>query len=55
LSLIETGFSPDATRALNPAIITIKKRIEAIIIPVMVARVYFRKFFILIGLLLNGF
>jgi hypothetical protein len=45
-SLMETGLSPDATRALRLASIMIKKRIEAIIIPVMVARVYLRKFFI---------
>jgi hypothetical protein len=42
-----TGLFPDETMALKLAsITTMKKRIEAIIIPVMVARVYFRKFFI---------
>jgi hypothetical protein len=46
LLLIETGLLPDDTIALKPASITMKKRMEAIIIPVMVARVYLRKFFI---------
>jgi hypothetical protein len=46
-SLIETDLSPDAMRALRLAIRTIRKRNEVIIIPVMVAKVYLRKFFIL--------
>jgi len=45
--LIATGLFPDDTIALKLASITTKKRIEAIIIPVIVASVYFRKFFIL--------
>jgi hypothetical protein len=46
-SLIEAGLSPEATRALILASKTIKKRIEVIMIPVIVARVYLRKVFIL--------
>jgi hypothetical protein len=34
-----TGLSPDATIALSPAITIMKKRKEAMIIPVIVARV----------------
>ena len=44
-SLTDTGLSPDATRALSAAIIIMKKSIDVIIIPVIVANVYFRKFF----------
>jgi hypothetical protein len=47
LFVIETGLFPEETIALKVASITTKKRIEAIIIPVTVASVYLRKFFIL--------
>ena len=46
LLLIITGLFPEETIALKLASITIKNRIDMIIIPVIVARVYFRKFFI---------
>jgi hypothetical protein len=47
LLLIDTGLLPDDKMALKLASKTTKKIIKAIIIPVMVARVYLRKFFIL--------
>jgi hypothetical protein len=43
---METGLFPDETMALRLASNTIKKSMEAIIIPVIVARVYLRKLFI---------
>jgi hypothetical protein len=46
LLLTDTGLLPDDTMALKLASITTKKITEAIIIPVMVASVYLRKFFI---------
>jgi hypothetical protein len=46
LLLIDTGLLPDDKMALKLASKTTTKIIEAIIIPVMVARVYLRKFFI---------
>jgi hypothetical protein len=46
LSLIETGLFPDEIIAPKLASITMKKSIDAIIIPVIVARVYLRKLFI---------
>jgi hypothetical protein len=42
---IATGLSPEITRVLRLAIIIIKKRNDVRIIPVIVARVYFRKSF----------
>jgi hypothetical protein len=47
LLLIVTGLFPEETIALKLASSTIKKRMDTIIIPVIVARVYFRKFFII--------
>jgi len=41
-----TGLFPEETIALKLASITIKDRIDTIIIPVIVARDYLRKFFI---------
>jgi hypothetical protein len=52
LLLIVTGLLPDETIALKLASITTKNRMDAIIIPVIVARVYLRKLLIfLIGLM----
>jgi hypothetical protein len=46
-SEIAAGLSPDIAIVLMVASSIIKKRIEMIIIPVIVASVYFRKSFIL--------
>jgi hypothetical protein len=44
---IDAGFSPDIIIVLRVAISTTKKRKEVIIIPVIVASVYLRKFLII--------
>jgi len=43
---IAAGFSPEETNALRVEINIIKKRIEARMIPTIVARTYFKKSFI---------
>ncbi len=47
LSVIDVVLSPDTIITLRLASITTMKRMDTIIIPVIVARTYFRKFFIL--------
>jgi hypothetical protein len=48
LSDIEAGLLSVATSALKLASMIIKKRMDVKIIPVIVARVYFKKFFIVV-------